>query len=170
VLCFRKKLCSRLLELACSSVERQDGVGNSLKAWGCFTAKTLFCMDLSRNSLNSIAQTHRRCYLKTHIISTISLEMCVLVHIYALYFTVVDTWRQSSGALSQKVAPSFSLFHAHKNIHTHTLLRSLSLTHTHTTSTPRKHSSTPAAKSCFTSSSSRSFARNSRCFGICGAP
>jgi len=29
VMCIHKKLCSRSLELACSSVERQDGVWNS---------------------------------------------------------------------------------------------------------------------------------------------
>ena len=58
--------------------------------------KHLFCVDLSRNSPDIEAQKTRRCCLKTHIITTISLEMCVLVHIYALfvtlYFTVVDTW------------------------------------------------------------------------------
>ena len=38
VVCFDKKLCSRLLELACSLGERQDGVWNSWKSvWGCYS-------------------------------------------------------------------------------------------------------------------------------------
>jgi len=62
---------------------------------GVLQPKHLFCVDLSRNSLDIVAQKHHRCCLKTHIIPAISLEKCVLVHIYALYFTlhftVVDT-------------------------------------------------------------------------------
>jgi len=59
------------------------------KRGGFLQPKHLLCVVLSRNSLNIIAHTLRRCCLKIHIITTISPEMCVLVHIYALYFTVV---------------------------------------------------------------------------------
>ena len=67
-----------------------------MKNTGGFNSqKHPLCVDLSHNSLDIVAQKHHRCCLKTHIITTVSLEMCVLDHIYALYctlyFTVVDT-------------------------------------------------------------------------------
>ena len=78
------------------------------KRGGVLQPKHLFCVDLGRNSLNLTAQLHHRRCSKTHIITTITPEMCVLVHIYALYFTVVDAWRRSGGVLSQKVVQSIA--------------------------------------------------------------
>jgi len=71
--------------------------------WGVYSQKHLFCMGLRRNSLNVVAQTHHTHCLLTHIITTISLEIYVLVRIYALYFTVVDPWRRSGSVRSQSV-------------------------------------------------------------------
>ena len=44
--------------------------------------------------------THTYCLLNHIITPQKSLDMCVLVHIYALYFTVIGTWRRSGGAKS----------------------------------------------------------------------
>jgi len=82
VRCSWQNATGQLLELVCSSVESKDGVWNSRKTRAFLQATHLFCVDLSRNSLNIIAQTHHRCCLTIHIITTISPEMCIFVHIY----------------------------------------------------------------------------------------
>jgi len=41
VVCFDKKLCSRLLELACSLVERQDGVLEFMKSVADFYSQDI---------------------------------------------------------------------------------------------------------------------------------